>query len=114
MSRYATSLSLAGPCHPFSGIRSIDRKTEHGYFMHFLLDKGYFMLAYRLIQNHSAPEIPKLESHEDIAHLTMPQLIAWIGSVNFKYKKHSLQKHSLVALAGLLLDQLHGQHDLYI
>ena len=56
-------------------------------------------------------EIPELESHEDIARLTMPQLIAWIGSVDFKYKKHGLRKHSLVTLAGLLLDQLHGRHD---
>jgi hypothetical protein len=26
------------------------------YFMHFLLDKGYFMLAYRMIENHTAPD----------------------------------------------------------
>lgn len=57
------------------------------------------------------PETPELESYEDIARLTTPQLTAWIGSVNFKYKKQGLRKHPLVTLAGLLLDQTHGRHD---
>jgi hypothetical protein len=30
-------------------------RTELRYFMHFLLDKGYFMLAYRMIENHTGP-----------------------------------------------------------
>ena len=31
------------------------------YFMHFLLDKGYFMLAYRMIENPLVPPVKYLE-----------------------------------------------------
>ena len=54
--------------------------------------------------------VPVVESHDDIARLTIPQLEAWIESAKLKYKCH-LNKSSLVTLAGILLDRLHGWKD---
>jgi hypothetical protein len=50
------------------------------------------------------------ESHEDIASSTRPDLETWIASQKFKHKKN-LPKQQLIALAGLLLDQLHAPGD---